>query len=644
MWMVRVYRILIGVALWAVLVGLAHAATSADYLAQLQQRARALDLAASPTWRALLHYESDWLGAGVTSTVASDWFFLAAGGRHDPQAELAATLAAFFSNQPISPQNRPPRCALPARYMFLVQVLTIDSKRLPQVDCPDYQQWLDGLAPASVNLVFPAAYPNSPSSMFGHTLLRINSQRSAHTTPLLSYAVNFAAHTHEDNGLVFAVKGLAGGYPGVYGVFPYYRKVKQYAWIENRDIWDYPLRLEPAQRKRMVAHLWAMLEVQFHYYFLSKNCAYQLLALIDVAKPRLHLTAHFDWYAIPIDTIRALRQVPGLLGTAEYRPSMQTELRRHASQLDTDERQLALAVARGQVAPDSSRLAVLPASTRAGVLEVAHDYLYYRFQQGSVNRDRGLPRARAILLARSTIHDKADFAPIPVPDTPPDKGHKTLRLAFDGSWRDDVFSFGLRLRPAYHDLLDNPAGYTDGAAINFLDLGLRLRPDTGDLRINDLTLIDITSLAPRGELFKPISWQIGTGLRRRPSALPFADAPNNLGYYLQGGPGLAWGQPDLLGYVFGLASLDANRSLAPAYALGAGGSVGVLAHLRRRWQLRAEAGYLHYVAGADGHYGWLRLGQQWNLMDQLGLRFGVAWVDTAVGAGAQVTLGLQAYY
>src|SRR5699024_2836582 len=143
----------------------------------------------------------------------------------------AATLAALFTTTPISPQQRPPRCALPARYMFLRQALAIDSTRLPHVDCPQYQQWLAGLAPTSVSLIFPAAYPNSPSSMFGHTLLRINSRRSAQTTPLLSYAVNFAAHTSEDNGLMFAFKGLAGGYPGVYGVFPYYRKVKQYAWI-----------------------------------------------------------------------------------------------------------------------------------------------------------------------------------------------------------------------------------------------------------------------------------------------------------------------------------------------------------------------------------------------------------------------------
>lgn len=638
-------RLLITAALWLVLASAGNAAQPPAYLEQLQQRAAARGLAASPAWRALLHYEADWLGSGVTSTVVSDWFFLAHNGKTDPAAELAATLAALFTAAPVSPESRPARCALPARFDFLVRALAIDTTRLPDVSCPEYRQWLIRLDPASVHLVFAAAYPNSPSSMFGHTLLRIDSHRSARTTELLSRAVNFAASTREsDNALVFAFKGLTGGYPGVYGVFPYYRKVKQYAWIENRDIWAYPLHLGEAGLRRMAAHLWAMRQVKFHYYFLSENCAYQLLALIEAARPGLHLTERFDWYTIPADTIRALRRVPGLLGPAEYRPSLQTRLRWRAQQLGADRRDLVLALAEGRVAPGAPRLAALPARTRARLLQVAHGYLYYQLQQDSVDRGQALPRARAILLARSRIDTRAAFAPVPVPETPPDKGHKTLRIGLGGVWEAGVFSLGLRIRPAYHDLLDDPAGYADGAAINMLDLGLRLKPEDSELRIDHLTLLEIISLAPRGDLFKPVSWQIGTGFRRRPSSLVFTDAPNNLGLYLQGGPGMAWGEPDLLGYAFGLASLDVNSALTPAYAVGIGASAGMVAHVGSNWQLRAEAGYLHYVAGAQGHYAWVRLGQQWGLAEQLGLRLNVGWVETAVGAGARVTLGLRAYY
>lgn len=614
------------------------------YLSDLLQKARTRELAGAPQWQALLHYESNWLGPGVHSTVATPWFFRAEDGASDPAAELAATLAAFFSAEPITPRELPARCLYPARFAWLKDTLSIDTSRLPQLQCESYRQWLAGLDPGSMSLVFPAAFPNSPSSMFGHTLLRINAEHRRSATELLAYAVNFAASTEDATGLMFAYKGLTGGYSGVYGLFPYYEKVKQYAWIENRDVWAYELQLDDAEIDRLAAHLWEMSGIKFDYYFLTKNCSYQLLSLLEVARPSLRLTEQFSWYAIPADTIRALADVPALLGDADYRPSLQTTLHWHAEQLPDRQRRLALAIAAGDKGLDSAEIAVLSPRDQARVLEVAHGYLYYRIQQGAVPAAAGTPRARSILQARSKRALSSAFEPVPVPETSPEQAHPTLRIATQGVWEAGGFSLGFRIRPAYHDLLDDPGGYTDGAEINFLDLGLRLDPGAGELKIEDLTLLNIVSLAPRDALFKPVSWQLGTGLRRRPSSVVFDDVPNNLGYYAQGGPGLAWGDTDLSAYSFGLGSIDINSALKPAYAVGAGGSAGVLARPTKDWQLRAEVGLLRYVAGADGYYRWARLAQQWQLVPGLALRGEIGWESTAVDAGARAIIGLQAYF
>lgn len=55
-------------------------------------------------------------------------------------------------------------------------------------------------------LVFPAAYLNSPSSMFGHTLLRIDqADVTSNNTALLSYALNFGAYIEGmDNSILYA--------------------------------------------------------------------------------------------------------------------------------------------------------------------------------------------------------------------------------------------------------------------------------------------------------------------------------------------------------------------------------------------------------------------------------------------------------
>lgn len=622
-----------------------YAAAAVPDLTALQSRAAERGLAASPQWHALMHYEKDWLGAGLHSTVASDDFFLAANGRGDPSAELNATLEALATDRHMARRDKSAACVFVARRKFLERGLGLEDQALGGANCDEYRQWRAALSPERISLIFPTAFPNSPSSMFGHTLLRIDSSRAARRTELLSYAVNFAAAAGEDaKGLGFAWKGLTGGYPGVFGLFPYYEKVKQYAWIEHRDVWAYPLELDADETERLVDHLWEMDGVEFDYYFLTKNCSYQLLSLLEVARPGLRLTEQYSWYAIPADTIRTLAKVPGLMSKPLFRPSLQTTLRWQADQLDADQRALARDVAADRVAFDDPRLTQLAPVARAAVLEVAHDYLYYRLQSEPENAPADQAHANAILLARSRIARSSPFGEVPTPSTPPDRGHSTLRVATSAVYEAGDLSLGLRLRPAYHDLLDDPGGYTDGAEINFLDLGLRVDPAAGKLRVDDLQLLNIVSLSPRDDLFKPVSFQIDTGLRRRPSSVVFDDVANDLGYYFQGGPGLAWGDSDLLGYVFGLGSVDANPALSPGYALGAGGSAGVLSYPTRRLQLKAEAGMLEYVAGDDGFYRWAKLQQQFNLAPGLGLRSEIGFEDTAVRSGLRATIGLQAYF
>ncbi len=631
-----------------VLIALAAAssvATAGDDLAALQMRAAELHLADSPEWRALGHYEDNWLASGVHSTVASDTFFVAPDGRHEPSAELNATLAALLSGQKIGEREMPAACRYPARRKFLVASLSIAPSRLASFECPKYDQWRAALSPERISLVFPTAFPNSPSSMFGHTLLRIDSSRRRRGTELLAYAVNFAAAAGDDaQGLAFAWKGLTGGYPGIFGLFPYYEKVKQYAWIEHRDVWSYPLDLKPAEIDRLVDHLWEMDGVRFGYYFLSKNCSYQLLSLLEVARPSLMLTDQYSWYAIPADTIRTLADVPDLMAPPTFRPSLETTLRWQAQQLPPEQRDLAVAVAADDVPLDSQSLASLAPADRAAVLEVGHDYLYYQLQSEPETAAADQAHANAILLARSRIARPSPFAAVPAPATPPDQGHKTTRLNMSAIYEDDDFSLGLRIRPAYHDLLDNPGGYTDGAEINFLDLGLRADPEEGELRIDDLRILNIVSLSPRSALFKPVSFQFDTGLRRRPSTAVFTDAPNNLGFYFQGGPGLAWGSDDLMGYAFGLGSIDAGSALEPGYALGAGGSLGVLARPLAGVQLKFEAGTLEYVAGDNGHYRWAKAEQQFPLTRGLALRSEVGFEDTAVDDGLRGVIGFNVYF
>ena len=69
---------------------------------------------------------------------------------------------------------------------------------------------------------------NNPSSMFGHTLLRIDQKGQTEQTRLLAYAINYAANVTTENGLAYAALGVSGGFQGFFSIMPYYLKVKEY--------------------------------------------------------------------------------------------------------------------------------------------------------------------------------------------------------------------------------------------------------------------------------------------------------------------------------------------------------------------------------------------------------------------------------
>src|SRR5262249_48813374 len=155
--------------------------------------------------------------------------------------------------------------------------------------------WRSQMDPDSITLIFASYYLNNPASMYGHTFLRLNKKGRSDKDRLLDYVVNFAAVTDSNNGIMFAIRGLMGGYSGKFSTLPYYMKVQEYNNLESRDLWEYTLTFTPAELERLVRHLWEMGSAEMDYYFFNRNCSYQLLPLLEVARPSLHVADPF-WF------------------------------------------------------------------------------------------------------------------------------------------------------------------------------------------------------------------------------------------------------------------------------------------------------------------------------------------------------------
>jgi hypothetical protein len=607
-------------ALWLALAAPFGTAAAADeaYLDELRARSRALGLASRPEWHKLLHYVPDLGGRGVHSLVDSPAFFNAPQGKIDPEAELEATLASFYDEVEETAQRQSPQCAFVARRAWLEQQLGFDPQRLPRLDCKRYREWRAALNARGLTLVFSSAYLNNPSSMYGHTLLRVDARDQDERTRLLAYTINFAASTDEANGLVFAVKGLLGGYPGTFSVLPYYLKVREYSDMENRDLWEYELDLTEAEVDRVLAHAWELLPAYWAYYFFDENCSYHLLRLIQVARPELDLASPFRWWALPTDTVRAVTAKPEFVARTVYRPAAATLIARRLEAMSANERRITKELSLRVLSPTDPDFAALPAPRAAAALEASHAYVEYRRATGKQNQAGSRALARDLLVARSRV-DAPSQAPVVAPPSRPDEGHASSRLSAGAGTQDRREFAELSLRPTYHDILDPEAGYVPGAQIEFFHATFRgYRGDS--LQLERLVPIDILSLSPRDGFFDPRSWKASVGWRRS----LVRDGTRPLQLAAEGGVGAAVSSGGRMAYAMLDGALRVHSRLEDGHGLGAGASAGVLLPLGARVRAHGYARVLHYFTGENDTPAALGLEGRLSLASNLVLRLDLA--------------------
>ena len=631
--------LILGLMLWA-----PGARADAAYLADLQQRAAEAHLAERRDWQVLLHYRSNALGDGVTSDADDPRFFLAPEGKTDPAAELAATLAAFFSTEPVGANPQPAQCAFVARYAWLRHELGFDSRRLPEHSCEAYSRWKAELDAETATFVFTSAYLNNPASLFGHTLLRLDRRGEPASTQLLAYAVSYAADDSGSTGLMYGIKGIAGGFTGYFELQSYDRLVRTYSDIENRDIWEYRLNLTPGQMARLVAHLWELREVRFDYYFFSENCAWQLLTLLEVADPSRVLSDRFALWVAPPDVLRLINAEAGLVGSVTPRPARGSAIRRRYAALDAPERVQAQAIRADVGQVESPAFQALAPDRQALLLDLALDL---RQRGGAAGKGKGegegaaAPRAdedvHRLLAARSAVGQAASSFAIAPYAGRPEAGHASHRIGLALGQRADQGFIELSARASFHDLLEADAGYAPEAAIELLGASFRHSPETGRTRLNELTLIAIESMPPFNPLLPRPAWRAQAGWA--PS--PRRDCPGCLAFRAQAQAGLAtetrWPWRILW---FALPGLEFEDGAGRPARAGPGFSAGLIAEPRAGWKVAARVTRTAYRWGGSSDETRWTLSQHYTLQRDLALR--AEWKQ--LGDIREFVVGLQVYF
>jgi hypothetical protein len=487
-----------------------------SYVDGVVARAKALRLSEDRTWIRLLHYRKTLFG-GHESEADGAPFFAAKDGKSDPDAELEATLRAFYDGAPVAAGVQHPYCRFPARFGFLDEKLALDRDLLPVKRCPKYEEFTGRLRAKKVILVFSSYYLNNPASAFGHTFLRLG-KGDGEGRDLLDAGIDFSATVDTSNALLYAFKGLFGLFPGEFRKIPYAAKVREYNDFESRDLWEYELALTQAEVDRVVAHLWELGSTYFAYYYMSENCSYHILAALEVANPRLRLLDDLGWPVVPADTVKVLYENPGLVRSLRYRPSNRTQFKQRLERLSEEERDAVALVMREPRAAlpaeltQTERVRVLDTAIDLADIEAASDLLKKRedMDQERASRQQALLERRAELLVPS---ENVEFGP-PF-RLVPQIGHDSTRFGFGSGYsRERGYFHAFSFRLALHDLADPVQGYPDGAQIEFMPGSLRYLVESPRVRLERFSLVRVQSLTPLSRFDRSFSWVVDVGLTR----------------------------------------------------------------------------------------------------------------------------------
>lgn len=533
------------------------------------------------------------------SQIDDERFFLSGDGKTNAKSELEATIDALLNESTFD--DNATACRFPARKAWLQEKLAIE--KFPNVECTEYNKVIERLNPKSATLVFPSAHINSPASMFGHTFLRIN---SAYNSKLLSYAVNYAADANpdEENAVLFAIKGLFGGYFGKYSMLPYYDKLKEYRDSEQRDIWEYDLNLSEEEVLRMVRHIWELNETHSYYYFFTENCSYNMLWFLEAARPGLHLRKYFNYQVIPLETAHAAK-AEGIIKNHFYRPSKRTTLLRYEELIIKKHIKMPIMLANSDINVTSViNNSEIEVQQKRYILEASIEMLEYNFSKSKIEKEEYLRLFHDISRARASLGqgEKIDIK------TPPNpiESHQAIRASIGGGFRDGESIGFLGMRPAYHDLQDSNYGFLRGTQIEFLNFELSY--SDSDLEIEEATILSIVSLAQRSDFFDNLSWRTKFGWDS-----DYLDLDAN--FIGTVGVGFSWGNE--FGYTYIMA--DPLFYLEDGFTSAIGGSIGVIFDKYAQMSTNIEATRRWYDSGVEQNL--LAISQSFRLSQNIQLKF-----------------------
>ena len=457
-------------------------------------------------WQHLLFYKNN-----KPEVISADFYLSAptvqSRQNFSPYQELIATLK--------NSNNPEVACRFPARYFWLshqLPKLSVDLDSCPQL--PETSE--------KISLILVSSYLKNPASTFGHVLIKTHdhiddlgsfapSEHQLSSEDLLNNSYNFGARIPEnENGVMYAIKGLFGWYDAGFSESEFFKQDAVYSKTEQRDMWEYVLNLDEFNTQLLNYHLYEAKSARFDYYFIKQNCGYRSGELLELVSDIKTTQRRSPWYApdFVFDQLVEYSDDKGepLIESVRYLPSEQTQLRQQFVQLEKPLQTVINDFIRQE---DISALETLSPEKQALALEFLISHRNYKLSQDDTEHDHAIKKQ--LLSKRFMLPAGKTLADLPLQDKPsPALSNKTSQAYVSLGTNDSQFGVALFVK----DPLNT---YTDiDKRFKAVQLSVRYDYDKSKPEFDEFVFLDMQQIE---DMAQPLageprmSWQLQTGVK-----------------------------------------------------------------------------------------------------------------------------------
>lgn len=458
-------------------------------LDDIKARALSSGISNSETWLSLLHVQ-------LGKPKISDPEFILSRQDFSPEMELERTIDRLYSGDETAV------CLFPARYFLLRAQLAIP--KLPIERCREIVEFFARAPADEIALAFASENVTQPSSIMGHSFIKISGYSKAQQKQV-SHAISFYTDTATLNVPYLLYESLVLGKKGYFSLTPYDEKVSRYVDVEQRNLWEYELRLNEHEKRLILLHLIELKNVDLKYFFHDYNCA----TLIDfILRTTGRGGGEQGFWITPRDLIRNTERL-GLVKGTNVIASQRWAFRALGAQVTNREID---AMKRGVVSGDIEKSIHRdsPADIQRTFLLLAA-YNDFAVGEGTIDEDRWDLNRKQMDQLRSEADGGASLtvAERSSPANGPEDSQLTLRWVR----REDANHIDLSFTPISHHLEDD--NRTGGIENELILFEPRVSfSERGGIRLDRFILYSIQSMTPHDPFSGGLSGKFRIGVQR----------------------------------------------------------------------------------------------------------------------------------